>query len=96
MSNNNYSNINSFNDFREEKMRLLYQIRLSEKKLEIKKMELQEFLNPIRLVTVLLNELSKPLLGILKSSIKRFFFGKKKSGKKRKKASDPMSDRSKD
>ena len=96
MTRNNYSHIKSFADFEDEKMRLFYQIRLSEKKLKIKKMELQEFLNPIRLVSALVNELSKPLLGMLKSMVQNFFHKRKKTSKKQKKSSASFSDNTED
>ncbi len=79
MTKNNYSHIRSFGDFREEKMRLFYEIRLSEKKLEIKKMELKEYLNPVRFASAIFNELTKPLFGFFKSFIDGFI--QKRRGK---------------
>lgn len=87
MTRNNYSHIKSFADFEDEKMRLFYQIRLSEKKMTIKKMELQEYLNPMRLISALISELSMPLFGFLKSMVQNFIHKKKKASKKQKKSS---------
>ena len=54
--NSPYAHIQSFNDFENEKMKLYFQLKLSEKKLEIKYIELSTYLNPIKLVPVLLSE----------------------------------------
>ncbi|MGQ1783840.1 MULTISPECIES: hypothetical protein [unclassified Saccharicrinis] len=98
MTKNNYSNIRSFEDFRKEKMRLFYEIRLSEKKLEIKKMELQEYLNPIRFITAIFNELSKPLFSFIKSFAEGIIKRTKenKEAKAQKKSSESSSDKSED
>ncbi len=96
MSKNSYEHIKSFADFKDEKMRLFYQIRLSEKKLKIKKMELQEFLNPIRLVSALMSELSRPLFGLLKSMVQNFIHKRKKASKKQKKSSASFSHNTED
>lgn len=77
MTKNNYSHIKSFNDFRDEKMRLYYEIRLSEKKLEIKKLELKEYINPIRFISSVFQEFAKPLFDFLQSLLKRFFVKEK-------------------
>ncbi len=90
MKNNNYSHIKSFADFREEKMRLYYEIRLAEKKLEIKKLELREFLNPFRFASSLFTELAKPIFLFIKS-VTIGFFEKRKSKKDQKKSSDKSS-----
>lgn len=96
MSKNNYEHIKSFADFKDEKVRLYYQIRLSEKKMKIKRMELQEYLNPLRLVRTLINELSIPLFGMIKSAVMSFFNKKKKTSKKKKKSSASFSNNTED
>ncbi len=72
MTKNRYSHIKSFKDFENEKMQLHYQIRLSEKKLQIKQLELREYLNPFKFFSSMLNELYRPAFDLLKSIIMHF------------------------
>ena len=72
MSKNDYSHIKSFSDFREERMRLYYEIRLSEKKLEIKKMELQAYINPIRFFSSIFNDIARPLFDFFKGFLQGY------------------------
>ncbi len=69
---NKYSHIKTFKDFENEKMRLHYQIRLSEKKLEIKKLEIREYLNPIKFFSTFFHELARPFFDIVKSIVMHF------------------------
>ena len=82
MTKNDFSHIRSFSDFREERMRLHYEIRLSEKKLEIKKMEFQAYINPIRFFASIFNDIAKPLLDLFKGLL----HGNKQKKKGQKKA----------
>jgi len=72
MTSNRFSHIKTFKDFENEKLKLHYQIRLSEKRLEIKKLEFREYLNPIRFFSSFFNELAKPVFDIGKSIVKYF------------------------
>jgi len=72
MTRNRYNHIRTFKDFENEKIQLHYQIRLSEKRLEIKKLELREYLNPIRLFSTMFNELYRPAFDLVKSIIMHF------------------------
>ncbi len=72
MTRNRYSHIKSFKDFENEKMQLHYQIRLSEKKLQIKQLELREYLNPFKFFSAMLNELYRPVFDLAKSIIMHF------------------------
>jgi len=103
MTKTKYEHIKSFGDFREEKMRLYYEIRLSEKKMEIKKMELQEYLNPIRFASAIFSELAKPLFGYFKSWVEDFIQQKrankdarKTQNKEQKKSSESSCEMSED
>ncbi|TAJ07905.1 hypothetical protein DMA11_22005 [Marinilabiliaceae bacterium JC017] len=77
--NNPYSHIHSFQDFENEKIRLFYQLKLTEKKLEIKSIELGVYLNPMNLVPALLSDWLKPVLIYIKDYVVNFF---KKNDKK--------------
>ncbi len=72
MTRNRYSHIKTFKDFENEKIQLHYQIRLSEKKLEIKQLELREYLNPFKFFSSMVNELYKPVFDLFKSIIMHF------------------------
>lgn len=54
---NSYTHIKSFKDFNNEKFRLSYEIKLAEKKLEIKYIELTAFLNIFKYIPSLLNNI---------------------------------------
>ncbi len=69
LSRNSYSHIRSFEDFENEKMKLYYQIKLSEKKLELRYIELLSFLNPMRLVPLLVSSWLTPMVVSLKDLI---------------------------
>ncbi|MCT4591607.1 MAG: hypothetical protein N4A71_27545 [Carboxylicivirga sp.] len=71
LSRNSYNHIKSFDDFENEKMKLFYQIKLSERKLELKYIELSSFLNPMRFVPFLVSSWLSPIT----QSIKNFFIG---------------------
>lgn len=75
MTKNNFREIESFDDFEAEKMRLYYELKLSQKKLLIKRMEISEALSPTNLLTTLFTELTKPLFRqfghLLKNLLKR-------------------------
>lgn len=78
MTKNNYSHIKTFRDFKSERMKLFYEIRISEKKLEIKKLELKEYINPIRFFSSVFQEIAKPLFDFIQSTIKHFIRRNKK------------------
>ncbi|GEM_PF-6379868 len=73
LSKNSYSHIKSFEDFENEKIKLYFQIKLSEKKLQLKYIELTSFLNPVRFVPLLLNSWLTPIFLSLKNLITGFF-----------------------
>lgn len=73
LSRNSYNHIKSFEDFESEKMKLYYQIRLSEKKLELRYIELVSFLNPMRLVPFLVSSWLTPLAVSFRDLIIGFF-----------------------
>ncbi|TRX70795.1 hypothetical protein [Carboxylicivirga sp. M1479] len=73
LSKNSYSHIKSFEDFENEKMKLYFQMRLSEKKLQLKYVELSAFLNPMRFVPFLVSSWLKPLALSFKDLIFSFF-----------------------
>ncbi|MCG8578705.1 MAG: hypothetical protein MI866_02235 [Bacteroidales bacterium] len=73
LSRNSYSHIKSFEDFENEKMKLYFQIKLSEKKLELRYIELVSFLNPMRFVPFLVNSWLTPIALSIKNIIIGFF-----------------------
>jgi hypothetical protein len=73
LSRNSYSHIKSFDDFENEKMKLYFQIKLSEKKLELRYIELASFLNPMRFVPFLVNSWLSPIAMSIKNLIIGFF-----------------------
>ncbi|WP_430816866.1 hypothetical protein [Carboxylicivirga sp. RSCT41] len=73
LSRNSYNHIKSFEDFENEKMKLYFQIKLSEKKLELRYIELVSFLNPMRFVPFLVNSWLTPIALTLKNLIIGFF-----------------------
>jgi hypothetical protein len=60
--NSPYSNIRSFKQLAEEKTRLRYSVKYSEKKLELQMLELQHMLKPSRLLPDLANRWLSGLL----------------------------------
>lgn len=81
MTKNDFRKIESFDDFEAEKMRLYYELKLSEKKLLIKKMEIAEALSPTNLLTTLFTELTKPLFKQFGQLFANLFKGKKEESK---------------
>ncbi len=71
--NNPYSHIQSFEDFENEKLKLYFHLKLSEKKLEIKYIELGTYLNPIKLVPVLMSEWLAPIVTYFKNLATNLF-----------------------
>jgi len=76
LNRNSYNHIRSFEDFENEKMKLYYQIKLSEKKLELRYIELTSFLNPMRFVPLLINSWLAPIAASIKNLIVGFFTNK--------------------
>ncbi|WP_430811770.1 MULTISPECIES: hypothetical protein [unclassified Carboxylicivirga] len=72
-SKNSYNHIRSFADFENEKMKLYYQIKLSEKKMELRYIELLSFLNPMRFVPFLVSSWLRPISTYFKNIIFSFF-----------------------
>lgn len=72
-SNNRYSHIESFEDFENEKMKLYYQVKFSEKKLALKYIELGMLLSPSRLIPLLVSEWLNPIVALFKNFIGQFF-----------------------
>jgi len=70
--NSPYAHIQSFKDFESEKMKLYFQLKLSEKKLEIKYIELGTYFNPIKLVPALMSEWIAPIVNYFKNIIANF------------------------
>jgi len=70
---NRYAHISSFEDFENEKIKLYYQIKLSEKKLELRYIELTSFLNPLRLVPFLVNSWLTPIVASIKNLVVGLF-----------------------
>lgn len=66
----------------EEKMRLYYQIKYSEKKLELKLLELGYSLHPARLVPALISQWTRPLIAELKLRLRDMIFHRKKRSKR--------------
>lgn len=75
-SNHKYGHIESFEDFENEKMKLYYQVKYSEKKLELKYIELGMLLSPARLVPLLVSEWLSPIISLVKNFISQFFHRK--------------------
>lgn len=84
MTKTKYSHIRTFKDFESEKIELHYQIRLSEKKLQIKQLELKEYLNPIRFFTSIFSDLYRPAFDLIKTVVMHFIDKKKKPKKEKK------------
>lgn len=74
--NNPYAHVQSFKDFENEKMKLYFQLKLSEKKLEIKYIELGTYFNPIKLVPVLMSEWLAPIVNYFKNIVANFMHPK--------------------
>ena len=75
--NNKYNHIESFEDFENEKMKLYYQVKYSEKKLELKYIELTMMLSPVKLIPMLVSEWLNPIMTFIKNFIGHFFHRKK-------------------
>ncbi len=67
MTKSRYAHIKRFSDFKQEKVRLYYEIKLTENKLKLKQLEFKEALNPIRFISSILQEIWRPLLEYFKS-----------------------------
>ncbi|MCU4166483.1 hypothetical protein [Carboxylicivirga caseinilyticus] len=83
-TNNRYDHIQSFEDFENEKMKLYFQVKYSEKKLQLKYLELSMMLSPAKLVPILVSEWLNPVMSFIKSFIGQFFHRKKTSEKEEK------------
>nr|WP_319398412.1 hypothetical protein [uncultured Carboxylicivirga sp.] len=75
---NKYSHIESFEDFENEKMKLYYQLKYSEKKLELKYLELAMMLSPAKLIPLLVSEWLNPIILFFKNFISQFFHSRQK------------------
>ncbi|ASB50683.1 hypothetical protein [Alkalitalea saponilacus] len=64
-----YHYIESFQELEEEKTRLLYEVRLARRKLDLSVMEFSAALSPMRLLSSALAEWIKPLSGALRQWI---------------------------
>ncbi len=73
MSKNNIYNIESFDDFKQERVRLHYEIKLSEKRLQIKRLEILEALQPMNFLTTLLQEVLTPFFQKIGEAIMSLF-----------------------
>jgi len=67
-NNSIYSRINSFQDFENEKLRLRLELKLAEKNLEIKGLELGVYYKLIKKFPVLMSEWLTPLMSFFKNS----------------------------
>ncbi|MCU4158115.1 hypothetical protein J1N10_19225 [Carboxylicivirga sp. A043] len=92
LNRNSYNHIKSFGDFENEKMKLYFQIRLSEKKLELRYIELVSFLNPMRFVPFLVNSWLAPIATSIKNLIIGFFTNKEASCESKPEENDQKSD----
>ncbi|MBS2097380.1 hypothetical protein [Carboxylicivirga linearis] len=76
-TNNKYRHIESFEDFEAEKMKLYYQVKFSEKKLQLKYLELTMLLSPAKLIPLLVSEWLSPIMAFIKNFIGQFFHRKR-------------------
>jgi hypothetical protein len=72
MTKNRFAHIKSFKDFENEKVRLYFEMRLSEKKLQIKRLKLKAYINPFRYASAFLHEITSPVFKYTKSQIMKF------------------------
>jgi hypothetical protein len=77
MTRNKYAHIRSFKDFENEKVRLYFEIRLSEKKLQIKHLKMKAYINPIRFASILFHDFAQPILQFAKTTLMKYFEKKK-------------------
>ncbi len=79
MKNNRYpySDIESFSDLKNEKMRLTYEVKIARRKLDLAVLELGASLNPIRLASSLFGELLKPVTAGIKHWLEGLFTARK-------------------
>lgn len=63
---NKYNHIDSFKALETEKMRMYYEVKLSKRKIDLRLMEMEMMLNPMRLMPFVFNEMLSPLVGNLK------------------------------
>jgi hypothetical protein len=68
-----YSDIESFEDLRNEKMRLSYEVRIAKRKIDVAVMELSSALSPVRLLSNLLAEWMQPISAGIKQWLEGFF-----------------------
>lgn len=85
-SRNRYEHIESFEDFENEKMKLYYQIKFSERKLQLKYIELGLLLSPARLIPLLVSEWVNPVVTMIKNFIAQFFGGNKHTSEEKSEA----------
>ncbi len=72
MKSNNYQHIESFKDFENEKIKLYFQIKLVEKKLELRYLELGNLLNPMRVIPMLFSQWMTPISSAIKGLVSGF------------------------
>ncbi len=76
-----FSQIQSFSDLEEEKTKLYYQMRYSQKKIELNLLELGYILHPARLIPSLISDWTRPLIKELKLKLRDLIFSRKKRRK---------------
>lgn len=76
-NNNPYAHIDSFGALQAEKIRMYYEVKLSKRKLDLRIIELESMLNPMRLVPFFVSELVRPLAGNMKEWFLNLIHGHK-------------------
>ncbi len=77
-----FRQIQSLADLEEEKTKLYYQMRYSQKKIELSMLELGYSLHPARLIPNLISDWTRPLIAELKLRLRDLIFRRKKSRKR--------------
>lgn len=77
--NNSFAHIDSFRALEAEKIRMYYEVKLSKRKIDIRIMEFEMLMNPMRLMPFLFSELIKPLTGNMREWFLNLFHGRKHS-----------------
>ncbi len=78
---NDYTQISSFKQLKEERVRLSYEVRLTRKKLDLSLMELSDVFSPIRLFTAVAREWIKPVSRSIRHWLEDFIRGRSKREK---------------
>ena len=78
---NDYTHISSFEQLKEERIRLSYEVRIIRRKLDLSLMKLSDVFSPVRLFTAIAREWIKPISASIRHWLEDFIRGRSRREK---------------